>query len=81
MVNARYDYRIVGRNSLAALEKGVRELQRKGWELHRPEYKEATLSLEDALDACAPPDVGGSSTGHLLSVSMRKLQTETPDEG
>lgn len=67
----KYDYRIVGRTHLAPLEQGVRQLQRDGWELVYPD-PDGSMTLEEALDACAPPELGGPVTGTLLSVSMRK---------
>lgn len=67
----KYDYRIVGRTHLAPLELDVRQLQREGWELVYPN-PESSMTLEEALDACAPPELGGSVTGTLLSVSMRR---------
>ena len=74
----KYEYRIVGRPHLGELEQGVRFLQRQGFELQRPQHKEAEVTLEDALDLTAPPDLGGKATGHLLSVSMRReIQDES----
>lgn len=67
----KYDYRLVGRVNLGQLESSVRQLQREGWELTRPD-PDGSMTLEEALDACAPPDLGGTPMGTLLSVSMRK---------
>lgn len=71
MVKKKYDYRIVGRNSLAALEEGVRRLQYDKWVLVTP-AEDGSMTLEEALDACAPPELGGKPTGTLLSVSMKR---------
>lgn len=65
----KYDYRIVGRVNLSELEQAVRQLQRERWEMQRPDNP---MTLEDALDACLPADLGGRPTGTLISVSMRR---------
>lgn len=75
-MSKKYDYRIVGRVNLSALEESVRQLQRQGYELQYPDA-DGSMTIEQALDACAPPDLGGNVTGTLISVSMRK---EKPDE-